>query len=147
MSQESKKRVELFYLNAESWLNQNKESDSKFLYALRKMRKRLKNIYEDEISDKRDLLRLDYVSKDDKGNSIRDDKQNYSFTPEKEKEFKKKLADFNKEPLDIEPYFCKSEDIPKHLPFSYEEIFTGFVIKEEDDQVAEESKPADKPQV
>ncbi len=139
----TKKAIELFYANSELWLNQNNGSESKFLFALRKIRKKVKSIYEDYV-EKIQELRLDHASADDKGN-ISMQGQHIDFKPEKLKELQKKIKLVNSEVVEIEPHYAiLTEDEKKKLPVAFREIFLNFVLEDKDEEPSEEQKQEEK---
>ena len=132
MAQETKKRAQLFSQWAEAWLNQNKEQ-SKFNFALSKIRKKIKSQVED-YQDESSEHRITLASVDDKKNVLIDAQGNFSFTPENHKTLLSKVKEIGKQTIEFEPHFVNQNDIPESLPYSYREAFEGFVIKEQESE-------------
>lgn len=134
----TKQRVQAFDANAEVWLNQQKNKESKFLYALRKVKKKVKRIVED-YTDELNELRVSFASVDEKTkNILTKENGSFEFTSDQHKILAKKLREAGRVEVEIEHHFVKEEDLPDDLPYSYQEIFTDFVIKDEEDQSAEQ---------
>ena len=117
--------LELFELNqfAGSWLKKN-EGESKMSYAIKKIGKRLKTIFE-YYNEKINEIGINNCSVDDKQNIIKDEKGELVFTKEnlikKNKESKALLST----EVEIEPYICT--EIPE-LTEEEKEVFEGILI-------------------
>lgn len=124
----TKKQINVFCVNAETYLNSHLGIENKFVYALRKMLKRIRGVHElylDEIQE----LRLDYASLDEKTKNLIIQDGQHVFTPEKQKEFLKKWKEKSEELIEIQPFFVDRDVWPKDLSYSLEVVFTDFVIE------------------
>jgi len=130
MQEVTKRQLELFYLNSAQWLEQN-PIDSKFSYAIKKMKRRVFNLYEDYMEEV-EGKRLDYAQKDEKGIVIKNDKGEFQFSAEDNKKLIKELKELSREKVQIAPFFVDKQEIPE-LHYSLKEVFTNFVIKEEEE--------------
>lgn len=104
------------------------KDDDKLSYAIKKVKKRLESVMEtwnEKLAD----LQYDHASVDEKGNLMRDDKNNLKFTVPKQKEFDKAVKTLRNETFQFEPYFAT--ELPKGLDEFQTESLIGFVIKEE----------------
>lgn len=131
------KQLELFQLNSEIWLNKEIGKESKFLYALRKVRKKTKSLYED-FQEKIQELRIEFASVDDKGNVLMKE-NSIDYKPDKLKDLKKRMKEEGAKEFEIEPHYTIP---PKDLPIGFRDIFLNFVIedKEEIEPVEPEEK-------
>jgi len=105
--------------------------DDKLKYAFDKMKNqkngRLQNAMEtwnETLAD----LQYDHASLDEKGNLLRDEKNQLKFTVPKQKEFDKAVKELRKKTFDFEPYYAT--ELPKDLNEFTLDILTGFVVKE-----------------
>ncbi len=134
----TKKQLEHFYLNGVNWIsNIHKGVDNKFSYAVKKMIKRVKDDYED-YQDKITELRYDYVSLDKDGNLQYAPNGQYSFKPEKIKEFNKIVKRIGEDKVSVEPFIAKF--IPDDFPYNLREVFTPFVIPYDEDIEPDDEK-------
>ena len=105
--------------------------DDKLKYAFDKMKNqkngRLQNAMEtwnETLAD----LQYDHASLDEKGNLLRDEKNNLKFTVPKQKEFDKAVRELRKKTFEFEPYYAT--ELPKDLDEFTREALIGFVIRE-----------------
>ena len=116
-----------FLATANVYIGENKEPKDKLSYAIKKVRKRLEaamDIWNEALAD----FQYDNASLDEKGNILRDEKNNLKFTVEKQKKLDKEARDLRKKTFDFEPYYAT--DLPKDLDEFVKEALIGFVIKE-----------------
>jgi hypothetical protein len=88
-------------------------------------------------SRKMDLL-VDCASVDADGNLKKDAKGNYLFTPEKEKEFSKKMKAILAEEVKVKTYHYTGTDLPKGVNVRTWDIFAPFSLPELTDAKVEE---------
>ncbi len=122
------KQIEVFQLNAEAWLNKEQGKESKFLFALRKVRKKNKKLYED-FQEKVQELRIEYASVDGNGNILMTGDR-IEYKPEKLKELQSKIKEEKKKEFEIEPHYAIA---PKDLPVAFKDVFINFVIEDKEE--------------
>ncbi len=117
--------LELFELNqfAGQWLKKN-EGESKMSYAIKKIGKRLKTIFED-YNEAINELGINNCSVDEKQNIIKDAKGELVFTKENLIKKNKESKAFLNTQVEIEPYICT--EIPE-LTEEEKEVFEGILI-------------------
>lgn len=123
------KQLESFQLNSEAWLNKENGKVNKFLFALGKIKKKTKSLYESYM-EKIQELRIEFASVDEKGNVMM--KENHiDYKPEKVKELQKKIKEEGAKEIEIEPHYAKP---PKDLPWAFKEVFLKFVIEDKEEE-------------
>ena len=80
-----------------------------------------------KIKKQRKYCSVDPISK----HILRDDKNGYKYTTEKEEELEDEMDGIfnNEESVYVKHEYVNEEDLPKDLHRLYKKIFTGFVIK------------------
>jgi hypothetical protein len=116
---------------ATNWVQGQNGIDTKLKYAVNRMIKRTDAIREKYMEDLEET-RIDNCSVDDKGNILREENnaQLYKYTKEGLKTLNKRHREILATEVEIEPYFATQ--LPEELDAVVREIFTGFVIKEEE---------------
>lgn len=143
---ETNNQVVVFRDMASLYLRYSK-GRTKLHHALDKMLKRLKRTHEKFIDDQSDL-RTDAASVDPESKVLlKDEKGNYSYTKEKEKELRANLRKLGDALALVEPHYINEDEIPSNLEIKYEgndgkiytltdydvrSAFEGFVIKLEE---------------
>lgn len=124
-------RLFTFRVYAFKYLTVHSEK-TKFAYALNRMTSRTETIAKEYNEWREDKL-VELASVDEKGNLIKNDKGEYSFTPANTTAFAKAHREKVMEKVEVKEYMAT--EIPD-LEFNEEEAFAGFVIPE-----IEEDKP------
>lgn len=126
----TKRQIADFFNASEKYLNLNSGEINRLIYALTKVRKKLKSVYETYLDDIMEI-KIDLASVNEKGNVIVSNNQ-YDFTPAKLKEMNKKIKDKSLEQIEIEPHFVSKNDVPLDMEFAFRELFIDFVIENEE---------------
>lgn len=124
------KEVIEFFNAASTWANQQDGVESKLKYAVEKMKRRLAPII-DDYRDGFEDMRIDFCSEDEKGNVLRDERNNLVFNKEGLRNLNKRNRELLASEAKFDPYFATQ--LPEHLDSGLREIFQGFVIKEEEE--------------
>lgn len=117
-----------FFNVASQWLAKNPE-DSKMKYALTKMNRKIGKINE-KYKDKVEEINIECCAVDDKGIILRGDNNSYQYNKEGLLERNKKVNELFRSEVEVEPYFATEP--ATNLTETEKEVFTGFVIKEEE---------------
>jgi len=105
-----------------------KENATKFDYAVSKNQKHYDKKNQELIND----INIDHASVDEKGNIIYDPQGNYLYSKESLKQRLKAIRDLestiDEMLFDFEPYFCKTENLPKDLTEEDIQFLKGIIV-------------------
>lgn len=110
------------------WLNKKDVKETKFIYALKKVNKRMMRlfeIYQEGIED----INVKHCAVDGDGVIKRDDRGQYKFTRDGMQNRNDEIRKLSKESVEIEPYY--SNEVPLDLDEVDAETLEGFVIQPE----------------
>lgn len=124
--------VNRFWSVAQRWLYGDREKTAdrektKLGYAIMRLAPRVEKIQQKH-QNLRDDIAIDCCSVDEKGIILRDDRNEFKYTPEKMKERNKKWQDLFETGVQIEPYYATL--LPRDLNAFEQEAFIGFVMKD-----------------
>lgn len=119
-----------FKANAERYINTRPGVFSKFIYALNKGLKNIKQVFED-YSEEIQEARYELADKDEKTkNILLDEKGEFVFSTESRKKLDKKAKEIIQKSVEIGQYLSK--DVPDDVTVLLLEVFCPFVITDED---------------
>lgn len=125
-SQKTNRQIIEFINFAQSYLAQNAEAESKFKYAISRMLKRCLTLHgkaQDQVED----INIQCCSVDDRGNILRDERNQYMFTKEQMVARTKAQRELMNKTVQIEAYIS-TDTPPSPLSPDDIEICEGFVL-------------------
>src|SRR5882724_5502824 len=116
---------------AGQWIAKHEE-ESKFKYALTKVSRKLARVQE-KWQELIEEINIEHCASDKEGVILRDEHGQYKYTKEELLKRNKEVSALYNQEINIEPHFAS--EVPEDLGFLEREVFTGFVIQSEEENL------------